>query len=70
MQINITCPSCKTEGGFFIDQKVFQGPYKCWKCKALATIKVKNGEVLLCEPLSQTDLDKQKAAKEMKKKEK
>ena len=70
MQINIKCPSCKTDGGFFIDQKVFQGPYKCWKCKAFSTIKVKNGEVQLCEPLSQEELEKQKAAKEVKKKAK
>ncbi len=68
MQVNIKCPACNTESGFFIANNVFQGPFRCRECKALFTIKVKNGELLLCEPLSQEDFDKQKAAKKTKKK--
>ncbi|MFC1990217.1 hypothetical protein ACFLVW_06670 [Chloroflexota bacterium] len=69
MQINIKCPACNTESGFFIAKNVFQGPFKCRECKAFFTIKVTNGELQLCEPLSQEDFDKQKAAKKAKKKE-
>jgi hypothetical protein len=68
MQINIKCPSCKTDSSFFIAKNVFQGPFKCRECKSFFNIKVKNGNILLCEPISQEDLLKQKAAKEAKKK--
>jgi len=70
MQINIKCPACNTESSFFIATNVFQGPFRCRECKALFTIKVRNGELQLCEPLSQEDFEKQKAAKKAKKKEK
>ena len=70
MQIDIKCPACNTESGFFIARNVFQGPFKCRECKAFFTIKVINEELQLCEPLSQEDFDKQKAAKETKKKAK
>ena len=69
MQINIKCPACNTESGFFVATNVFQGPFKCRECKAFFTIKVRNGELQLCEPLSQEDFEKQKAAKKAKRKE-
>jgi len=68
MQITIKCPACNTDSSFFILKKVFQGPFRCWKCKALYTVKVRNGDLQICEPLSQEDFDKQKAAKEARKK--
>jgi len=68
MQITIKCPACNTDSSFFILKEVFQGPFRCWKCKALYTVKVRNGDLEICEPLSQEDFDKQKAAKEARKK--
>lgn len=58
MQIDVKCPSCNTDSSFFIAKNIFQGPYKCRSCKSLYTLKVKNGEILSCEPLSQEDFDK------------
>ncbi len=68
MQITIKCPACNTDSSFFILKEVFQGPFRCWKCKALYTVKVRSGDLEICEPLSQEDFDKQKAAKEARKK--
>lgn len=68
MQVNIKCPACNTDSSFFIAKDVFQGPFKCWKCKAFFTIKVRDGELQLCEPLSVEDFEKQKAAREAKRK--
>jgi hypothetical protein len=68
MQVNIKCSACNSDSSFFIAKKVFQGPFKCWKCKALFTIKVRNGEIETCEPLSQEAFDKQKADKAAKRK--
>jgi hypothetical protein len=70
MQINVKCPACSSDSSFFIAKPVFQGPFRCWKCKALFTLKAKNGEIKLLEPLTQEDFDKAKAAKEAKKKAK
>ena len=73
MQINIKCPACNTDSSFFIAKNVFQGPFRCWKCKALFTVKVKDGDLELCEPLSAEAFEKQKAdaaAKRKKAKEK
>ncbi len=38
--------------------------------QSIFTIKVRDGELQLCEPLSQEDFEKQKAAKKAKKKAK
>ena len=70
MQVNIKCPACNSDSSFFVVKDVFQGPFRCWKCKALFTVKVRKGDLELCEPLNQEDFDKAKAAKEAKKKAK
>ncbi len=68
MQIEVKCPACNTDSSFFVVKDVFQGPFRCWKCKALFTLKVRDGNVEVCEPLSQEDFDKAKAAKEARRK--
>ena len=68
MQINIKCPACNTDSSFFVIKNIFQGPFRCWKCKALFTLKVKEGEIQSCEPLKQEDFDKQKAEKQARRK--
>ena len=68
MQVNIKCPACNTDSSFYINKNVFQGPFKCWKCKALFTVKVTDGNLQSCEPLSNEDFEKQKADKEAKRK--
>jgi len=68
MQINIKCPSCSSDSSFFVAKNIFQGPFRCWKCRSLYTLKVKNGTIEHFEPLSQEDFEKQKAAKEARKK--
>ena len=70
MQIDIKCPACNTDSSFFVAANVFQGPFKCRQCKAIFTIKVTDGKLQLCEPLSQEDFEKRKVAKEAKKKAK
>ena len=59
MILKIRCPKCETEGGFSLADPTYEGPYRCWKCKGLFTIKIENGELKSCEPLSQEEFDKQ-----------
>ena len=63
MMFKIECPKCKTEGNFSLADVSYEGPYKCWKCKALFTIKIKNDKLQSCEPLSQEELDRQQEEK-------
>jgi len=59
MILKIKCPQCETEGGFSLADSTYEGPYRCWKCKGLFTMRIENGELKSCEPLSQEEFDKQ-----------
>jgi len=65
MIIKIKCPECNTEGSLSLVESSYEGPYRCWKCRALFTIKLENNELKSCEPLSQEEFDRQQAAKEL-----
>jgi len=58
MMITIKCPKCNTEGKMSLVDTNYNGPYKCWSCRALYTLKVHNDAVESMEPLSQEDYDK------------
>ncbi len=68
MQVTIKCPSCNTDSSFFLVKDNLVGPFRCWKCKALFTVKVSKGELITCDPLNEEDFTKAKAAAEAKRK--
>ncbi len=59
MLIKIKCPKCDTEGTLSLVESSYQGPYRCWKCRELFTIKLENNELKSCEPLSPEEYVKQ-----------
>ncbi len=59
MMLKIKCSKCDTEGGFSLADSSYEGPYRCWKCRGLFTIKIQNNELKSCEPLSQEEFDRQ-----------
>ncbi len=59
MIVKITCPKCNTEGSISLVESSYHGPYRCWKCRALFTIRMENNEVKSCTPLSEEELAKQ-----------
>ncbi len=59
MMIKIKCPECGIEGSMSLLESSYEGPYKCWKCRALFTIRLKNNQLESCEPLSQEEFEKQ-----------
>ena len=59
MIVKIKCPKCETEGSLSLSDLSYQGPYRCWKCRELFTIKMENNELKSCEPLSQEEFEKQ-----------
>ncbi len=66
MIVKIKCPKCKTDGSLSIVGSDYRGPYRCWKCRELFTIEMKNDELKSCEPLSQEELDKQQEIEALK----
>ena len=58
MLVKITCPECNVIGNITLVDTSYEGPYKCWKCRQLFAVKLKNGAVLSCEVLSQEDFEK------------
>ena len=66
--IVITCPKCQAETKLSLIDADYEGPRKCWKCRELFTIKIKNNKLISCEPLSQEEFEKQQEIEALKKK--
>ena len=59
MILKIKCAECGTEGSLSLTDPVYQGPYRCWKCRALFTIKIENNQLKACQPLTEAELKRQ-----------
>ena len=66
MLAKIKCPQCGVEGSFSLLESSYQGPYRCWKCRALFTIRLENNELKSYEPLSQEEFDRQQEMEALK----
>ncbi len=58
MIVKIECPKCGAESSLSLIDESFQGPYKCWKCRGLFSIKLEANKLKSCNPLSQEEFDK------------
>jgi len=54
--ITIKCPSCGTEGSQSLLEPNYEGPYRCWKCRELFSIRIENNEVTSWEPITEERL--------------
>ncbi len=61
----IKCPACQTEGSISLVELDYIGPYRCWKCRALFTVEIKNDELVSYKYLSEEELKKQQQMKEL-----
>ena len=66
--IIIKCPECGAEAKLSLVNSSYEGPRRCWKCRALFSIKIENNEVISCEPLSQEEFDRQQEIQALKNK--
>ena len=64
----IKCPTCQIEGTMSLVELDYIGPYRCWKCRALFTVEIKNDELVSYKPLTEEELKKQLQLKEMREK--
>jgi hypothetical protein len=51
MLTKIKCPKCNTEGTFSLSDALYEGPYRCWKCKELFKIRMEHNVLKSCEPI-------------------
>jgi len=56
-KVIMRCPECGAETRLYLIDSIYDGPYRCWKCRALFTIRVENDEVKSYEPLSEEELE-------------
>jgi uncharacterized Zn finger protein len=61
MMITIKCPSCGTEGSQSLLEPNYEGPYRCWKCRELFSIKIEDNEVKSWEPITEERLQELQA---------
>jgi DNA-directed RNA polymerase subunit RPC12/RpoP len=61
MMITIQCPKCGTAGSQSLLKPDYQGPYRCWKCRELFTITIKNNQVTSWESLTEEQMNEQEA---------
>ncbi|MBA7491835.1 hypothetical protein ES702_02383 [subsurface metagenome] len=66
MILKLKCPKCNAESSLSLTESTYQGPYRCWKCRELFTIKTENNELKSCEPLSQEEFDRQQQIEALK----
>ena len=66
MMVKIKCPACNSEGSLSLLESNYEFPYRCWKCRALFTIRLENNELKSCEPLSQEEFDRQQEMEALK----
>ena len=66
MIIEIKCLKCNTEGSISFVESSYKGPYRCWKCRELFTIRMENNHLVSCEPFSQEEFDRQQEIEALK----
>jgi|CryGeyStandDraft_7_1057128.scaffolds.fasta_scaffold197289_2 hypothetical protein len=62
----IKCPSCGTEGTLSLLNPDYEGPYTCWKCRALFSIRIQDGQLRSWQALSQEELQRRQEAEALK----
>jgi len=50
-----------------LSQRTFNGPYRCWKCKALFTLRIEGKEIKSLDPLSEEEFQKRQQIEAQKK---
>lgn len=65
--IEIQCPECESIGKMSLAQTLYEGPYRCWKCRSLFLIVLANNKLQSIKPLSEEELEAWQALNKMSK---
>ena len=59
MIMQVACPACQTETTLSLVESSYEGPFRCWKCHAPFTIKIKGKKLVRYSPVSERELQEQ-----------
>ena len=66
--MSLICPECGAETKLSLVLDEYEGPRRCWKCHKFFTIKIKNNELVSCEPMTEEEFQRQKEIEELRNK--
>jgi hypothetical protein len=67
--IEIRCPNCDAIRKMSLIQEIYEGPYRCWKCRSLFTVVIANEKLQSWQPLSEEEFEKWQAEQEAQKRQ-
>jgi len=53
---SIKCPECGVNTQLSLDESLYQGPFRCWKCRKLFRVVIQNSKLKAYEPMSEDEL--------------
>jgi hypothetical protein len=54
----IVCPNCGVDTYLSLDNVVYEGPFRCWKCRGTFVVKIEDEELKYCKPISEEAFEK------------
>lgn len=51
----IECPDCGSNATLSLAESVYEGHFRCWKCRGLFRVRIENEELRACEPLTEEE---------------
>ena len=55
--IEIACPSCGAVRKMGLIDDIFEGPYRCWKCRSLFSVVIANKKLQSWEPMTEEEFE-------------
>lgn len=55
----IECPECTTKTNLSLDDSIYQGPFRCWKCRTLFRVVIQNSKMKAYEPMNEEELEEE-----------
>lgn len=56
----VECPGCGAVGTLMLINPDYDGPYACWKCRAVYNIQIKGGQVTSATPTTREEVDRKR----------
>lgn len=52
----VQCPKCGVSTSVSLAESTYEGPFRCWKCKAPFLVRIEDEGLKYCEPTSEEEL--------------
>ena len=55
--VTIQCPQCNAVTSFTLIEPSYEGPFRCWKCRAIFIATIESGDLKSCRHASQDEFE-------------